>query len=401
MSYYQTEVAKKAFAHWLQNRGFKFDRYNAYFPLLSETSLRAESEGLLDENLFTANLETLRKIRASFLPDADAQASAEALDALIEFRQEVSIAQQAAYAGAALKTAQDDAKPDPSSKPVPHKPKPGERRVKFSSISRKRLAHSKPTRCFYKGNQLYYSKNDWSDLYIVLIKRFFEEYEPVFAKSLVNRPFPGHARVYLGDSRFKGEMIAPERIADDLYIDTNSDTHKKLKDLRYILRKCGVKFSQVAIYYRPKSRRASEVRPPVEQATLFDDLDDSPIPKPADVGKSTAERREPADNAPEFSWGLFEILLIVEALDDFKEGGKHRAEVAKTVADKINARADANRQAARAAEEVLDQLDSLAFRTSNGSMGKEGKLAPVFLDVLELRNNHQDVFQALLRALTD
>ena len=116
-----------------------------------------------------------------------------------------------------------------------------------SFIEERNYSYTRPSNLIYSGN--HYPVRNWTQVYVQLVKCLFENY-PDKILLLKGKSMRGGGRVELTDMVGSVAMIAAQKIAEDLYLETNESANDVIKKCSILMRLCGVNFEKVVITYR-------------------------------------------------------------------------------------------------------------------------------------------------------
>ena len=119
-------------------------------------------------------------------------------------------------------------------------------KVDFDNLSN--LAFTKPIFLSYFGEEIVELKS-WTELYVYFIKFLYEDYPD---KIPVGIYFHGANRIDFGDFQKSKNMVAPKKIADDLYVETNLSATNIVGKIKALLDHCLIDYENVEIVYESK-----------------------------------------------------------------------------------------------------------------------------------------------------
>lgn len=137
------------------------------------------------------------------------------------------------------------------------------------------LAFTKPLTLAYFGEEVSELRS-WTDLYVNFIKFLYEDYPD---KLPVGQYFHGASRLDFSDENASKDMIAPKKITDDLFVETNLSATNIVGKIKSLLEHCLVDFDNVVITYTKKSESSDNSEPMtaarlVRKADEFDEAED-------------------------------------------------------------------------------------------------------------------------------
>lgn len=125
------------------------------------------------------------------------------------------------------------------------------------------LAYTKPTYASYFGEEIE-NIHSWTDLYVGLIRLLYEDYSDRFP---VGKYFNGAKRIDFGDYSLSKNMVAPRKIYDNLYVETNLSARGIVEKIRALLQRCLVDFENVVIRY--VNRRTTDAFLPCDDTKII------------------------------------------------------------------------------------------------------------------------------------
>lgn len=127
--------------------------------------------------------------------------------------------------------------------------------VDFNNIQN--LAFSKPNSVIY-FEETHENINSWTDAYVVFMKLIYEDYEDVIP---VGKSFTTGYRVDFGGGELVKSMVAPKKVCDDMYVETNLSSVDIIGKIKALLDVCLVDYENVVIKYcsKKKEKKVSTV----------------------------------------------------------------------------------------------------------------------------------------------
>lgn len=114
-------------------------------------------------------------------------------------------------------------------------------------------SYTNPVYLYCKHDKISNLKN-WTDLYIKFVRYLWQNYSQLLAP-YIGRNWGRGTRADLSDT--DEGMIAPKKVVDNLYLETNLNAHDILKKLRLVFAICGIEIDEVSIVYTQKSKEQS------------------------------------------------------------------------------------------------------------------------------------------------
>lgn len=130
------------------------------------------------------------------------------------------------------------------------------------------MAFSKPISLSYFGEKI--MESSWKALYVDACKFLLEDYPDIFSQ-MKTESISGVGKTWLVDEQHVTLLVAPKKVAEAFFVETNRSASDLVKNLRWILDKCSVDYESVVITYTRKNEQdisrsyASEMRKPARQ----------------------------------------------------------------------------------------------------------------------------------------
>lgn len=119
-----------------------------------------------------------------------------------------------------------------------------ELRVSFTES--RNYSYTRPSMLMYFDKS--YSVNNWTQAYVQTIKCLYEDY-PDRIFSLRGKSIRGEGRVDIADNAGSGTMLAPKKISDDLFLETNESANDIVAKIGLFLKLCNVDYDEIKISY--------------------------------------------------------------------------------------------------------------------------------------------------------
>lgn len=138
-----------------------------------------------------------------------------------------------------------------------------EQEVSFTE--KRNYSYTRPLNLEYYDNN--YSVKNWTQAYVQLVKCLFEDYSDMIA-SLQGKSIRGRGRIDIADTSGSDAMLAPQEIAEDIYLETNESADAIVEKSGILLLLCEVDYDDVKITYasiRESKRKTEFAQPETKQ----------------------------------------------------------------------------------------------------------------------------------------
>lgn len=108
------------------------------------------------------------------------------------------------------------------------------------------MAYTKPVSFAYFGDETYVK--NWTQLFVEVVKVLLDDYPKTF-KEFINQSVESEKRVAFTNEAGSKEMIAPHKVADNFYIETNFSATNILKKVKELLDICNLDYENLEIKY--------------------------------------------------------------------------------------------------------------------------------------------------------
>jgi len=115
------------------------------------------------------------------------------------------------------------------------------------------LSFTKPISFSYFGDN--YNIKNWTQLYVQVVSCILDSYPNVLSEYL-NKNINGKSRIDFADESTMHTMIAPKKIADNFYLETNHNAGGIVSKIRQILDICSINYNNLKIRYITKNTTA-------------------------------------------------------------------------------------------------------------------------------------------------
>lgn len=145
--------------------------------------------------------------------------------------------------------------------------------VKIDFANIQSLAYTQPTEFSYFG-EVQAKVKSWTQLYVSVTQCLLDDYPSVLLKYL-NRNIGGQGRCDFTDKIGADNMVAPKKVQDDFYLETNLSATDIVHKIGKLLDLCNVDYENVEVYYRKCGNIApcTNSMPQEERRIGFSDID--------------------------------------------------------------------------------------------------------------------------------
>ena len=127
--------------------------------------------------------------------------------------------------------------------------------------NRDKLPFTKPIEFSYFGEK-HTSLESWKQLYVEVIKCFYEDYPDVLS-SYTNKNLSGQGRSDFSDYAHRDQMTSPKEIFDGLFLETNLSATDITSKIKHVLDICCVDYENLEIRYTVKMSDTPSASAPV------------------------------------------------------------------------------------------------------------------------------------------
>lgn len=131
--------------------------------------------------------------------------------------------------------------------------------VKIDFANIQSLAYTQPTEFLYFG-EVQVKVKSWTQLYVLVTQCLLDDYPSVLLKYL-NRNIGGQGRCDFTDKIGAGNMVAPKKVQDDFYLETNLSATDIVHKIGKLLDLCNVDYENVEVFYKQKGKAVDENKP--------------------------------------------------------------------------------------------------------------------------------------------
>ncbi len=118
--------------------------------------------------------------------------------------------------------------------------------MKVSFTESRNYKYTRPSDLEYFGT--HYSIRNWTQAYVQTLKCLFEDY-PDQISSMRGKSIRGKEKIDIADTVGSDAMVAPRKIADDLFLETNESATDIVKKMGLFLNLCNVDYNEVKVRY--------------------------------------------------------------------------------------------------------------------------------------------------------
>ena len=128
------------------------------------------------------------------------------------------------------------------------------------------LSYTKPVSYTYFGEE-HTDISNWTQLYVAVLTSLFKDY-PEKLLQMCNTNISGARRIDFGNKTDAETMLAPKRIDDDFYVESNLSATNIASKIRILLDRCNIDYKNLEIKYEkhdsgvPKKNREDSCRNP-------------------------------------------------------------------------------------------------------------------------------------------
>lgn len=155
-------------------------------------------------------------------------------------------------------------------------------RLDFTNIQS--MAFTRPTEFSY-FDEVRGKVGSWTELYVQIVKCLLDDY-PHLLYSYINCNIGGQVRYDFADESGMSSMVAPKRVFDDFFIETNISATDIARKIKKLLNLCNIDYENLEVLYRKQGTDKTDIITERKKAGNFA----SEIVKPPQISKSIRER---------------------------------------------------------------------------------------------------------------